>query len=122
MKSSFLCPSAPLYPGSKLLGIVKGDNTVDILEEPLEVDDQFVASANTGKAAGQKFRFVNKCLKSGCEQWTGDTCGVIKRVIDAIDEKLLQDELPACSIRSSCRWFDQEGAAACKACTMVKYI
>jgi hypothetical protein len=122
MKSNFLCPSAPLYPGSRLLGVVKPDNTVDILEEPLEVDEQFMAAANNGKAAEHKFRFVNKCLKGGCEQWTGDTCGVIKRIVDAIDEKLNTEELPACNIRPDCRWFNQEGASACKACPLVKYI
>ena len=122
MKSSYLCPSAPLYPGSKLLGIVKPDNSVDILEQPMEVDDHFVEVANKGKAAEQKFRFVNKCLKSGCEQWTGETCGVIKRIVDAMDDFLNEAPLPPCSIRPDCRWYDQEGAEACKVCPTVRYI
>jgi hypothetical protein len=122
MKSGFLCPSAPLYAGSKLLGVVKGENQVDILAEPIEVDEIFVQAANKGKPAEQKFRFVNKCLKSGCEQWTENSCGVIKRVLGAMEEKVLKAEMPECSIRPECRWFNQEGYQACKVCTMVRYI
>ena len=122
MKSGFLCPSAPLYAGSKLLGVVKGANQVDILAEPIEVDEAFVQAANKGKAAEQKFRFVNKCLKSGCEQWSETSCGVIKRVLDNIEARVLKDEIPECSIRPECRWFNQEGYNACKVCTRVKYI
>jgi hypothetical protein len=121
MKEKFLCPSAPLYEGSKLLGVVK-ENSVDILSAPIEVDDVFIKAANTGKVAEQKFRFVNKCVKSGCEQWTGSECGVIKRVLTAVEEKIQNEQLPPCSIRPECRWYAQEGSMACKACPTVRYI
>lgn len=119
MDNKLLCPSAPLYQGSRLLGVVKED-AVDILSTPIEVDEFFARAANTGKEAEHKFRFVNKCVKSGCAQWTGSECGVIKRVLTAMEEKL-EAELPNCSIRPECRWYAQEGANACKACTSVKY-
>ena len=121
MKSGYLCPSAPLYEGSKLLGVVTGE-TVALLSAPMEVDDVFIKAANKGKAAEEKFRFVNKCMKSGCEQWTGESCGVIKRVLNSMEEKLVEDGIPDCSIRSHCRWHQQEGYSACKVCTIVKYI
>jgi hypothetical protein len=122
MKDNFLCPSAPLYAGSRLLGVVNGDSHVDILSDPIEIDDVFVEAANTGKVAEQKFRFVNKCLKSGCQQWSENSCGVIKRVLDAIEENVSKGEIPDCSIRPNCRWFSQESYNACKVCTTVKYI
>lgn len=120
--NQFLCPSAPLYKGSKLLGVMNANHEVDILENPIEVDDVFIEAANTGKVAEQKFRFVNKCLKSGCKQWTGDSCGVITRVLSTIEESILKSDIPECSIRSNCRWFSQDGYNACKACPLIKYI
>jgi hypothetical protein len=122
MKDDFLCPSAPLYAGSRLLGVVTGNSQVDILSDPIEIDEVFVEAANTGKVAEQKFRFVNKCLKGGCQQWSDNSCGVIKRVLDAIEENVTKGEIPDCSIRSNCRWFSQESYNACKVCTTVKYI
>ncbi len=53
----------------------------------LEVDDTFAEAANREKPADEKFRFVNKCRKSGCAQWASGNCGVIKRVLDAMEEK-----------------------------------
>ena len=120
--SHFLCPSAPLYAGSKLLGVVNENNEVDILREPLEVNAAFVEAANKGRVAEEKFRFVNKCVKSGCAQWTGTACSVIQRVLDTMEGALLKDELPACNIRPTCRWFAQEGSKACQVCPMVKYL
>jgi hypothetical protein len=122
MKSSFLCPSAPLYPGSRLLGVVKGDKQVDILEKPIEIDEVFIEAAGKGKPAEQKFRFVNKCVKSGCAQWSEGSCGVIKRVLAVMEEKALAEEKPDCSIRPECRWFAQEGYQACAACTTIRYM
>jgi hypothetical protein len=121
-KNNYLCPSAPLYAGSKLLGIVNTAGEVDIIAQPIEVDEVFTEAANKGKAAEQKFRFVNKCLKSGCAQWTGHSCGIIERVLDNIETSLLKEEIPECGIRHSCRWFEQESYSACKVCTLVKYI
>ncbi|WP_133054047.1 hypothetical protein [Niastella yeongjuensis] len=117
-----VCPSAPLYEGSRLLGIVNENNEVSILTEPMEIDDVFIASASKGKLPEQKFRFTNKCVKSGCKQWTGEQCGVIKRVLENIEQSTIKNELPECNIRSECRWFDQEGISACKVCTSIKYI
>ena len=84
-RQSFSLSKRALYAGSKLLGIVNEKNEVDILRDPLEVDAAFIESANKGKVAEQKFRFVNKCVKSGCSQWTGSACSVIQRVPDTME-------------------------------------
>ncbi len=117
-----LCPSAPMYEGSKLIGIVNEQGEVNVLPEPLEITEAFVDAALKGRLPEQRFRFANKCVKSGCAQWTGDSCSVIKRFLADIDAKNLKSELPECAIRPNCRWFNQEGESACKACPLIKYI
>lgn len=116
-----LCPSAPLYAGSRLLGIVNGEGEVDILETPLTLDDGFIEAASQGRPPEQRFRFVNKCVKSGCKQWDGQACGVIKNVLEKVEEQYWKSELPGCNVRSSCRWFAQEGKSACQVCPLVRY-
>ncbi len=117
-----ICPSAPLYEGSMLLGIVNTENEVSILAEPMEIDEAFIESANKGRVPEQRFRFANKCVKSGCAQWTGNQCGVIKRVLENIDQSIMKVELPECKIRPECRWFSQEGSNACRVCPLIKFI
>lgn len=118
-----LCPSAPLYQGSRLLGIANEAGEVDILAQPLELNEGFVEAAQAGSPVGQRFRFVNKCVKSACQQWDGasQSCSVIKTVLEKIESTFWKEELVACGIRSSCRWYSQEGANACKVCPLVKY-
>ena len=119
--SHSLCPSAPLYAGSKLLGIVNTEGEVDLLAEPLDIDEAFVEAALQGRQPEKRFRFVNKCVKSACQQWTGTACGVVQNVLDKIETQYWKAELPECSIRSHCRWFQQEGENACKVCPLVRY-
>lgn len=120
-KSKSLCPSAPLSEGAKLLGIVNSDNEIDLLSEPLTIDTEFIDSASKGRPIEKRFRFVNKCVKNGCQNWVGESCNVVKIVLENIHKKYWAENLPDCTIRNDCRWFGQEGVDACKVCTLVKY-
>jgi len=117
----FSCPSAPLYENSKLLGIVNVEGEVDILSYPIDLDENFAESALAGRTPEKRFRFTNKCVKSACQQWNGESCGVVKIVLEKIEEKYWKTELPTCGIRDTCRWFFQEGSNACKVCPLVRY-
>ncbi|MFL5338447.1 MAG: hypothetical protein ACJ8H8_36130 [Geminicoccaceae bacterium] len=113
-----LCPSGKCEPGAKLLGLVQQDGTIGYLGDPLEIDAEFVDRANQGRTPERRFRFVNPCAECGCRQWTGTRCGVIDRTL----EELAGDEtqsLPRCGIRPHCRWFRQNGADACRVCSLV---
>jgi len=117
-----LCPSARATTGSKLIGIRQADGTVAILPETLPVTQQFVDTASAGgKDPQQHFRFTNKCVEHGCKQWTGSRCGVADRIVEEIETLINFDEnnLPACSIRSQCRWYNQWNYKACNACPYV---
>lgn len=117
-----LCPSAPLYEGSKLLGIVNEAGEVNLLTEPLPLTQAFTDSATQSEVLPEaRFRFVNKCVKSGCGHWDGHSCGVIQHTLRHNADRL-QDTLPECGIRPQCRWYAQEGENACRICPLVRYI
>jgi len=119
MPGRILCPSAPIKEGAILLGIVNGEARVDFLPERWEVDEDFVKAALEGRSPERRFRFGAKCAQSGCAQWKGNRCSVIDQVMaapGAARSEARTEELPACSIRSQCRWHQQHGVEACYAC------
>lgn len=112
-----MCPSNRCKPGSKLLGVRQEDGKVAILPEALPIDDTFIEKVKSDPIAPeQRFRFTNKCIEGGCNQWTGKGCGVIEDVVQYLDQIDANEPLPECSIRVHCRWFLQKGADACKIC------
>jgi hypothetical protein len=136
--SCISCPSNRCKPGSDLIGIRQDDGTVAILPTPLAVDQHFVDLAGQSSGAPEeRFRFTNKCVESGCGQWTGSRCGVIDNVLQLLvgvpavgdigppaattqpSPKDNTEILPPCGIRPSCRWFLQAGADACRVCPYV---
>jgi len=66
------------------------------------------------------FRLAARCAKGSCPHWRpeetgaeGDgACSLVQRVI----AKLPKTAPQKCGIRSVCRWFAQEGLAACRIC------
>jgi hypothetical protein len=117
---SLWCPSYRCKPGSQLLGVRQDDGTVAILPTPLPVDETFInAVKDDAMAPEQRFRFTNKCVEKGCNQWTGKSCGVVERVLQHLDLFPVHEELPACGIRDKCRWYHQRKTDACKACPFI---
>ena len=117
---SIMCPSNKCKPGSKLLGLRQDDGTISILPEALPIDESFIEKVKDHPLAPeQRFRFTNKCVENGCNQWTGKGCGVIDQVVQYLEHIPAKEELPKCSIRPSCRWFLQKGADACKVCPYI---
>ena len=114
-----MCPSSKAQSGAQLLGVRQDDGTVAILPQPLRIDEAFLEIATATAPAEQRFRFTNKCVESGCAQWTGTRCGVADKALSVIDALLTSDELPECGIRAQCRWFRQSGRDACKVCPFV---
>lgn len=116
-----LCPSAPLYEGSQLLGIVKKDGGVSLLTEPIPVTPEFVETSTANGPAEERFRFVNKCVEKGCAKWGAGGCSVVSGAVARMETAAQTAILPTCGIRPSCRWFMQEGPSACHACPQVTY-
>lgn len=116
---SILCPSSVCIEGSALLGVVNTQGTVDILPEPIPIDEEFMQEANKGRKPETRFRFTNTCVKKECQQWNGQGCGVIEKVQQLLNIEATLQQLPACGIRSRCRWYLQSGPSACHACIYV---
>jgi hypothetical protein len=118
-KDNKLCPSSSCREGAVLLGVVEAEGRVGLLEFLLPVDSAFVEKVQAQGEPEKRFRFAAKCVKSGCKQWDGGSCRVIGQLSE-VNARVERDEvLKPCIIRPSCRWFYQEGAAACTICTYV---
>ena len=111
------CPSARAEPGNLLYGqVVEG--RVHRLGTPLEVTPDFVDSVSANGPPERRFRFAGTCQEGRCAQWTGTGCGVIERVLTELAPPP-SAALPRCFLRGNCRWYAQEGAPACAACSHV---
>jgi len=114
-----LCPSAPPAGGSAVFGVVVG--TVEaprvaylparlLFEAPAE-------SADPAFEPGEVFRFAAPCAGRGCAHFDGADCRLASRLVERLPPVV--DILPHCALRPDCRWWRQEGAAACVRCPQV---
>ena len=116
------CPSGRCREGSVLIGIVGGDGRLGHISPALPVDAEFVARAAAGRTPESRFRFAEPCAEARCNQWAGDSCGLIAEILDSprgIAEASDDTSLPRCGIRVSCRWFGERGPEACAICPLV---
>ena len=119
-KSQSDCPSStPDIPNSQIFGIVEGtvsDPTVTYLDQPLLTTSKLLATAYPVEPT-EIFRFVGTCLEKGCQQFGDGQCQLAKRIVEGLPA--VTQTLPTCAIRQRCRWWQQEGKAACLRCPQV---
>lgn len=68
------------------------------------------------------FRLAATCAEHICPHFDGTDCRLATRVVQMLPPAV--DALPPCIIRKDCRWYSQEGGAACLRCpeiTTVSY-
>lgn len=115
-----LCPSArPESVNSVVFGVVNGtlaEPRVTYLKQPQPVTDELIAEVSPVTPA-EIFRTAASCVESGCQHFNGKNCRLAQRVTDKLPAVV--EQLPPCSIRASCRWWQQEGKAACMRCPQV---
>ncbi|HVF55797.1 MAG TPA: hypothetical protein VM934_06580 [Pyrinomonadaceae bacterium] len=115
-----LCPSAqPEMEQSVAFGVVGG--TVEApsmahLEHPLPVTEELLALTNPVPAT-EVFRFAAPCAGHACQHFDGADCGLVTRIVQIMPA--VTTALPPCSIRPECRWWQQEGKAACMRCPQI---
>lgn len=109
------CPSAPAVVGTGVVGVVAPDGRVRLLDTRVDADGALVDAAPT------HVRFAAPCRGGACGQWARDRCSVIDRVLVEVRAANLPmaGEVPACWLRTDCRWFAQHGVDACRACPLV---
>lgn len=117
---SLLCPSAqPGMQGLRLLGVLEHTAQgprVAYLNEDVAVTDDVLAQASPAQP-GEVFRLAGHCEERRCTHFDGEHCKLATRIVQILPAVV--DALPICLIRSTCRWFEQEGKDACFRCPQV---
>ena len=114
------CPSAQPGMGDvQVLGVVTRDAEeprLAYLDEPVAATAEMLAMA-APVPVSQVFRLSARCEESKCTHFDGTRCQLAVRIATLLPEVV--DSLPACTIRPDCRWFRQEGRAACLRCPQI---
>jgi hypothetical protein len=63
------------------------------------------------------FRLAATCAEHKCPHFDGSDCQLATRIVQILPAVV--DTLPPCIIRKDCRWYSQEGGAACRRCPEV---
>lgn len=112
-----LCPSAqPGMDNCQVIGVVRHDDPKPIvlyLERPLPATDDVLRLTHPLKPT-EVFRLSATCAEHGCPHYDGTNCALATRVVGLLPPAV--DSLPRCLIRKECRWYTQEGGAACLRC------
>lgn len=117
-----LCPSShPAWPGTVAFGVVGGtvENPELIALEKLEpVTEELLAMAAPASPM-EVFRFAGPCAGTGCRHFEAETfkCRLVARTVKFVPSAT--EKLPRCQIRPQCKWWQQEGKAACLRCPQV---
>lgn len=113
------CPSAqPDMAGSVVFGVVGGTVQAPHLMhiEPRPVTNEVLALAQPVHPT-EVFRFAAPCAENACQHFDGSNCRLARRIVTSLPSVV--DGLPLCHLRSSCRWWRQEGKAACLRCPQI---
>ena len=114
------CPSAQTGMSDvQVLGIVTGSPErprVAYMNGYVPATEEVLADAHPLPAT-QVLRLAAKCEERRCAHFDGHLCQLATRIVRMLDEVV--DALPACVIRKSCRWFEQEGRPACLRCPQI---
>lgn len=119
-RKPLMCPSAqPDMEDSLVLGVL--EDTPDgrrlaWIEAPQPVTPQLL-SLTRDVDPRNIFRFAARCEESRCVHFDGQDCQLATRIVQILPRAV--DVLPPCSIRPECRWYQQEGKAACLRCPEV---
>lgn len=118
--TSPFCPSAqPEMAGSVVFGVVSGtveEPQLAYLTEPQPVSDELLALAGPVKPT-EVFRFAAPCAGHACQHFDGANCLLATRIVQLLPTAV--ERLPPCRLRPRCRWWQQEGKAACMRCPQV---
>lgn len=114
------CPSArPDMEGARLLGLVEGtaeNPRLAYLKRPEPVREDLLALAGS-RSPTRVFRFAAPCAGDSCQHFDGTSCRLARRIVERMPEAVTSP--PVCALRPACRWWRQEGEAACRRCPMV---
>jgi hypothetical protein len=103
----------------QLIGVVERTPEgprVAYLNEPVPVTAELLQTTEPAPPA-EVFRVAAACATGACAHFSGTACSLARRIVESLPAVV--DSVPDCLVRSDCRWFSQEGAAACLRCPQV---
>ena len=89
---------------------------VSYLEDPVPVSPELLALSSPASPQ-EVFRVAAPCASRACAHFRNGRCHLVEKVVRELPPVV--DTLPECVIREGCRWFRQEGGAACARCPMI---
>ena len=115
-----MCPSTSVENATVFLGMITPARTVAYVTPAVAVEAVRESLDASQGPLESRFRFAGPCVTSRCGFWTGDQCGLGAKLAQSYQETgEPQHELPKCAIRRTCRWFAEQGPAACTPCSYV---
>ena len=116
-----VCPSAqPDMADAKVFGVMTGTEQDGLrlayLDEAVPATPD-ILQASGSVAPPEVMRIAAPCMGNGCMHFDGTNCMLATRIATMLDPVVRT--LPRCAIRSTCRWFRQEGPEACFRCPQV---
>lgn len=122
---SKLCPSAqPGMDNCTVLGVVRHEGStpaIVYLNQILPATSEILAMSAPLRPT-EVFRLAAACAEGRCPHFDGMDCRLATRIVNMLPPVV--DALPVCMVRKECRWYAQEGGAACLRCpgvTTVSY-
>lgn len=115
-----ICPSAqPDMRDARVFGLIDGTPEaprVAYLRSDAVITLDALPDLH-GLQPGHVFRIAAACEQSGCVHFDGRHCSLVRRIVEQLQPVV--DVLPPCQIRAGCRWYAEQGAAACHRCPQV---
>ena len=115
------CPSTPAANATVFLGMIMPNRRVAYVTPATPASVVLDGVDGSDGPAESAYRFAGPCVTSSCGFWTGEHCGLGARLVESYQDIADADEadLPKCAIRRTCRWFAEQGRAACSPCSHV---
>ena len=118
--AQIMCPSArPEMKGAVVFGVIGGtveEPRLVHLAAPQPVTEEVLALSGPVTPA-EVFRFAAPCAGHACTHFDGQDCRLATRIVQILPAAT--SSLPPCQLRPECRWWQQEGRAACLRCPQV---
>jgi hypothetical protein len=115
-----MCPSADVgMAESAIFGIVIGTSEAPnlvYLDRVKPIPPELL-TLNSPVKPSEIFRIAATCVERGCKHFDGAKCRLVERIVDRLPVVL--ETIPDCAIRDRCRWWNQEGTAACLRCSQI---
>ena len=115
-----MCPSAqPEMPGAAVFAVIQGtaaEPQAAYLDRLVPLTPELSQSVMPVKPT-EVFRIGAACARSDCQHFAEGKCHLVKRLVQIVPAVV--SSLPTCVLRAQCRWWHQEGSAACMRCPQV---